>query len=221
MGEAYKTILAEGRGEFLESRSRFIGRAKPVGGDDEATAFIEEIQKQDWDATHHVWAYAIGASRERYSDGGEPRGTAGLPVLSVIRKEGLRDAVVVVTRYFGGVKLGAGGLVRAYTRGAKIALEAAGIIERRPYLRCTVRIGYPLIGAFQRELAVRGYRVQSAEYLEQASVAVFVPPQEKENLLALVGELTAGKGAVEAGPEVYLDLRLNADADKAEGLPGE
>jgi uncharacterized YigZ family protein len=119
MGEIYKTLQQEGRDEFTVSHSRFIGHATPVSAENDALAFIEKIRKSHWDATHNVWAYVFGTARERFSDDGEPRGTAGIPVLEVIRKEGLRDLAVVVTRYFGGIKLGAGGLVRAYTNGAK------------------------------------------------------------------------------------------------------
>ena len=205
MGEAYQTILSEGRDEFTLSRSRFIGWSKPVSSEEEALAFIETIRKSQWDASHNVWAYRIGASRERYSDDGEPQGTAGLPVLSVIRKEGLRDAVVVVTRYFGGVKLGAGGLIRAYTRGAKVALEAGKIILRRPFLSFAIRADYPYLGAIQRGFAAKGYPIKDTAYLEQVVITVLVPPEEKEALLTLAGELTAGSSTVVPGPEVYLE----------------
>ena len=205
MGEAYKTILSEGRDEFTVSRSRFIGWSNPVPDEEGALAFIETIRKRQWDASHNVWAYRIGASRERYSDDGEPQGTAGLPILSVIRKEGIRDAVVVVARYFGGVKLGAGGLIRAYTRGAKIALEAGKIIQRRPFPSFAIKTDYPYLGVIQREFAARGYLLKDTIYQERVAFTVLVPPEEKEALLTLVGELTAGNSTIAPGPEVYLE----------------
>lgn len=118
---SYRTIYEYGCDEFTEERSRFIGYAKPINSEEEAVEFVDEIKKKHKDATHNVWAYTVGPTMniQRYSDDGEPQGTAGIPALEVIKKEDLRDVVVVITRYFGGIKLGAGGLVRAYTRGAK------------------------------------------------------------------------------------------------------
>ena len=207
MLEAYKTIFLEGRDEFVVSRSRFIGWAKPVATEEDALSFIETVRKSLWDATHHVWAYVSGASRERYSDDGEPQGTAGLPVLDVIRKEGLRDTAVVVARYFGGIKLGTGGLVRAYSHAAKIALEAGQIIEKRLFLSFDVGVLYALTGKMQREFQNRGYFIQNTAYTDQVTLTVLVPPSEKGPLYALVADLTSGQGSLNAGPEVYLSFR--------------
>jgi len=126
----YRTIKYEADDSFVERRSRFIGYAKPVTTNEEAVAFINEIKAKHWDATHNVYAYVLRDGQiRRYSDDGEPQGTAGIPVLDVLLKENLTDLVVVVTRYFGGVLLGAGGLVRAYSHGAKIAVVAAKMIN--------------------------------------------------------------------------------------------
>ena len=206
MGEAYHTILQEGRDEFVVSRSRFICRSKPVTAEEDALSYIEKVRKEHWDATHNVWAYVIGASRERYSDDGEPQGTAGLPVLDAIRKAGLRDALVVVTRYFGGVKLGAGGLVRAYTQSATLALGAGRIIQRRPYLSFDVIAEYSLTGKIKRELGNRGYILKNITYLEKVTLTVLIPPEENEALRALVAELTAGQGILVAGDGECLDF---------------
>ena len=126
----YLTLRKESSDEFIEKRSRFIGYAKPVTTQEEAMDFINAIRAKHWDATHNVYAYVLrdGQSR-RYSDDGEPSGTAGVPVLDVLLKENITDCVVVATRYFGGVLLGAGGLVRAYSHTSKIAVEAAGIMK--------------------------------------------------------------------------------------------
>ncbi len=132
----YQTIAQEAADEFIEQRSRFIGYVKPVATEQEALDFINEKRQKHWDATHNVYAYVLREGNlRRYSDDGEPHGTAGVPTLEVLLKSDVTDVVVVVTRYFGGILLGAGGLVRAYTKGAKIALEAGGIITME---RCAV-----------------------------------------------------------------------------------
>ena len=197
--DAYLTLKQEGRDEFTVSRSRFIGRAGPVTTEEDALAFIEGIRKSNRDATHHAWAYILGDSRERCSDDGEPQGTAGLPILDVMRKQKLRDAAVVVTRYFGGVKLGAGGLVRAYTRGAKIALEAGVIITRRFYLSYHVSTGYSLSEKLQREFGNRGYRIKETVFLEQVTITVLIPPEEKDSFESLIAEITAGRSILIEG----------------------
>ena len=206
MAEAYKTIRQEGLDEFTVSRSRFIGCAAPITSEEDALALIDKVGKTYRDASHHVWAYTLGADRERCSDDGEPRGTAGLPVLEVIRKEGLRNVAVVVTRYFGGIKLGAGGLIRAYTHGAAIALEAGEIIERRPFLVCDVRVEYAAADRLRRELERRGYLLREPVYADRVTVTVLVPPDEEEALSALVADLTAGRGVMLAGPIKYQDI---------------
>ena len=126
----YLTLRKESSDEFIEKRSRFIGYAKPVTTQDEAMDFINQIRSKHWDATHNVYAYVLRDGQiRRYSDDGEPSGTAGVPVLDVLLKENITDCVVVATRYFGGVMLGAGGLVRAYSHTSKIAVDAAGIMK--------------------------------------------------------------------------------------------
>ena len=137
----YKTLHEFGMDEIIIEKSTFIGYAKPIKTEEEAIEFVNEIKKKHKDATHNVWAYTVGKTMniQRYSDDGEPQGTAGIPTLEVIKKEDLRDVVVVVTRYFGGVKLGAGGLVRAYTKGAKIGIDAAKVIEKVMYKKLELK----------------------------------------------------------------------------------
>ena len=147
MEDFYKTVLKEAQDEFTEKRSRFIGYCKPVKTEQEAVAFINEKRSIHWDATHNVYAYVLKEGNiQRYSDDSEPQGTAGVPTLDVIRKSGVVDCVVVVTRYFGGVLLGAGGLVRAYSHGAKIALDAANIITMENCFCCSVSMSYNQYG---------------------------------------------------------------------------
>lgn len=209
MLQPYKTILAPGQDEYIIQRSRFIGYAQPVQTEEEALAFIEGIRKKHWDATHNVWAYVIGIDGrcQRCSDDGEPQGTAGKPTLEVIRKEGLVNVAVVVTRYFGGIKLGAGGLVRAYTQGAKIGLAAGGLIRRLPYATYRLQTDYSLIGKFQREFEQRGYLIQNVLYTDKVQFHVLVPIEEKDRFLELVTELTAGQGDFAQGEDTYVNFQ--------------
>ena len=130
--EPYKTILGAGTGELAVKKSRFIGRATPATSADEAMAFVSEIKKRHWDAAHNAWAYVLRGGQMRCSDDGEPQGTAGMPALDVLRKEGLADCAVVITRYFGGALLGAAGLARAYAGACKAAIGAAGAVKMAP-----------------------------------------------------------------------------------------
>lgn len=139
----YETVEFENSDDFVEKKSRFIGYVKPVKTSDEALEFINKIKSKHWDATHNVYAYVLKENNiQRYSDDGEPSGTAGVPVLDVILKNGLVDVCVVVTRYFGGILLGAGGLVRAYSHGSKIALESGNIITMAPCKILSVKVDY-------------------------------------------------------------------------------
>ena len=157
MLKTYRTVKEFGQDEIVIEKSTFIGYAKPVTDEDEALAFIQEIKKKHRDATHNVPAYVLGEHNDiqRCNDDGEPSGTAGVPVLEVLKKEDVRDVAVVVTRYFGGIKLGAGGLVRAYTKGAKIALEAAGLITKVLYQVIVVSVDYTMLGALQNQLRLK------------------------------------------------------------------
>lgn len=146
MDNVYRTIHKYGQEEIIINKSRFIGYAKPIESEQEALDFIECIKSKHRDATHNVYAYVYGENSniQRFSDDGEPSGTAGIPTLEVIKKEDLRNVVVVVTRYFGGIKLGTGGLIRAYTKGAKIGLESGIIIEKVLHHKLKIRIEYTL-----------------------------------------------------------------------------
>lgn len=141
--QEYKTVEKEASDFFIEKKSKFIGYAKPVKTQEEAVEFISKIKSKHWDATHNVYAYVLRENNiQRYSDDGEPSGTAGVPVLDVMLKESLVDVCVVATRYFGGTLLGAGGLVRAYSHTSKIALEAAGIITMAQCSVMSVEVDY-------------------------------------------------------------------------------
>lgn len=145
--EEYRTILTPAEDEFIERKSRFIGHAQPIETEEDALSFIAQMKQKYWDATHNVHAYILdNGMLKRYSDDGEPQGTAGIPVLDVLQKEKVTGVAVVVTRYFGGILLGAGGLVRAYSHGAKIALDAAGIVTKRLCYVIQLNFDYAMYG---------------------------------------------------------------------------
>lgn len=204
----YRTIKDYGEDEIIIEKSKFIGYAKPVKTEGEAQAFIQEIKKKHWDATHNVWAYTLGENMDvqRYSDDGEPSGTAGIPSLEVIKKEDLRDVVVVITRYFGGIKLGAGGLVRAYTKGAKIGLEAGQIIERIPHEILCATVDYTLLGKVQNEVTSKGYVIKDTIYEENVTFEIYCPPSKLEELEELIRNLTSAQAKTRLEEPVYLDV---------------
>ncbi|GAB6088144.1 YigZ family protein [Alkaliphilus crotonatoxidans] len=206
MLESYRTVLRADQDEIIIERSRFIGYAAPVASEEEALQFIKEIKTRHWDATHNVHGYVIGEQNEiqRYSDDGEPSGTAGIPVLEVIKKENLRNVVVVVTRYFGGIKLGAGGLVRAYTKGAKIGLDAAQIVTKRSYELMNVKVDYTLLGKVQNELVQRGYHIKEVVYDAAVNFHVFIKAPEVERFKEWIIDLTNDRLEIEQKGAQYL-----------------
>ncbi|MDD7182136.1 MAG: YigZ family protein [Peptostreptococcus porci] len=204
----FRTLHSYGSDEYIVEKSKFIGHAKPVQTEEEARMFVEEIKQKYKDATHNVWAYTIGQNMniQRYSDDGEPQGTAGIPTLELIKKEDLRNVVVVVTRYFGGIKLGAGGLVRAYTKGAKLGLDAAKIVEKRPFVSVEIEIEYTLLGKIQNELSNNNYFVKEIEYADKVKINVFCESEKTEGLNKMILELTNANAKVSFGDEFYLSV---------------
>ncbi|MCC0703882.1 YigZ family protein [Clostridioides sp. ES-S-0049-02] len=202
----YRTLHEFGTDEITIEKSVFIGYAKPIQSEEEAVEFINEIKKKHKDANHNVWAYTVGQNMniQRYSDDGEPQGTAGIPTLEVIKKEDLRDVVVVVTRYFGGIKLGAGGLVRAYTKGAKLGLEAGKIISKAMYQEVKVKIDYTQLGKVQNELMNLGYFIKDTIYEDNVEIIVYSKLEDVENLSEKMIDITSGTGKIVLGEEFYL-----------------
>lgn len=200
----YQTIKARGQDEFVEKRSRFIGYACPVATAQEAMDFIGEIRAKHWDAAHNVYAYVLRESgQQRYSDDGEPQGTAGVPVLEVLLKEGITDAAVVVTRYFGGVLLGAGGLVRAYSHGAKLAVEA-GVLETMTLCReLELCCGYDQYAGVSGLIAASGGRVEETQFLEQVTLRFYLPVFAQESFEKALRDLTCGRVAARTVGEAY------------------
>lgn len=170
--QQYRTVLHENKDEFIERRSRFIGYVKPVTEEEDAIQYINEIKSKHWDATHNVYAYILRKNNiQRYSDDGEPQGTAGIPVLDVLRKEEVTDCVVVVTRYFGGILLGGGGLVRAYSHGSKIALDAGGIITMRLCVLASVACDYQFYGRLSSLIPEMGGKVTDSVFESDVRVS--------------------------------------------------
>ncbi|GAX89643.1 YigZ family protein [Effusibacillus lacus] len=205
MLSSYKTIKEYGEETIIIKKSRFIGYALPVETEEEAIRFVEAIRKKHWDATHNCYAYQIGSHDEiqRSNDDGEPAGTAGKPILEVIRKEGLKNTAVVVTRYFGGIMLGAGGLVRAYGQTAGAALKAAGIVTRSLFQTVYVGIDYTWLGKVENETLQAGYFVDSTEYSDRVRVSVLVPAEEAERYTKLITNATHGQAEIALGEPVY------------------
>lgn len=194
----YVTLAREAEAEFEKKRSRFIGRAAPVKSEEEAADLIRRVKADYPGATHYVWAYTMhGGAQARYTDDGEPSGTAGRPVLDVIVKSGCDDACVVVVRYFGGTLLGAGGLVRAYAHSAAIALEAAGIVAFEKYTELTLTCGYAEYQKYAVELERIGAIVDDTVFADSVTVRFAVRAPEAEPICARISELSAGRDRAE------------------------
>lgn len=190
----YRTIGKESSDEFIERKSRFIGYIKPVQTTEEAVAFINEIKSKHWDATHNVYAYVLREGQvRRYSDDGEPQGTAGIPVLDVLLKENLTDCVVVATRYFGGTLLGAGGLVRAYSHTAKIAVDAGGVITMKLCKILKVTCDYNFYGRLNSLIPDMGGVIDDAEFSDNVTVTFQMPVGIVPEFEAKLVDMSFGK----------------------------
>lgn len=189
----YLTLERAACAEFIERRSRFIGHCKPVGREEEATAFIAEIKARHWDASHNVYAYVLREGQlRRYSDDGEPQGTAGIPVLDVLQKSGVTDTVVVVTRYFGGVLLGAGGLVRAYSHGAKLAVEAGGVIQMRLCKELSLCCEYTQYGKISALIPSEGGVIDDTIFTDRVEILFHLSADGAGNIEKKLADSTSG-----------------------------
>lgn len=206
--QTYKTIKQYGEGEIVEKKSRFLGKIKPVETEEEAIAYIESIKKQYWDARHNCFAYIIGTKGEtvRCSDDGEPSGTAGKPMLEVLQNQGLCNVVAVVTRYFGGVLLGTGGLVRAYTQATQEALNEAQVCTMTPMSVMTVQTDYNAIGKIKYVLSQEEIPVLKEEYTSDVVVTFAVPFTQKEKMIKKLTEVTNGRAVLEQKEEIYMGI---------------
>ena len=181
-----------GEDEFIEKKSRFIGRAWPVETEEEALEKIQQMKKQHYDATHNCWAYIIKDGAVRFSDDGEPGGTAGMPMLQVLQREGLYNIVCVVTRYFGGILLGAGGLVRAYTKGAKIAVDAAGKSMKRVWTVVYLPCPYPFYERVKLLIAEFGGIIRETEFGAEVELELLFPEANVQPFFDKLTDMTSG-----------------------------
>ncbi len=204
----YKTILNTAEAEFEEKKSRFIANVRPVTCEEEALEFIEAIRSKYWNATHNVYAYSInrGTLVQRYSDDGEPSGTAGMPTLEVIKRMGLQDVVVVVTRYFGGTLLGASGLIRAYSKSASLGLEAAEIVTRKLCYNLNIIIEYTIFGRLQNMLISNNNIIKEIRYEQDVELCVLIEVGNEEKLMKDIVEVSNGRAIIDLGEKTYITL---------------
>lgn len=204
---SFKTVKEFASAAFTEKKSEFIGSVMPVKTNEEAVAFINKIKSENRKARHNVYAYILRDSNiTRYSDDGEPQGTGGMPVLEVLQKEGLCDICVVVTRYFGGILLGTGGLTRAYSKGCKIALDAAQIMEMHPAKTITVRVNYSLYGKISSLLPSFEAKVLSNDFSDDVCIRLMVRSENAAKLTEKITDESFGMSKIEISDEYYGDF---------------
>ncbi|NLL30198.1 MAG: YigZ family protein [Clostridiales bacterium] len=192
---SYITIRDFGEDKFIEKKSEFIGYAKRCESEEEAKAFVQEIKNLHKQATHNCYAYIIGEnmSIQRYSDDGEPQGTAGIPILEVIKKSNITDCAIVVTRYYGGILLGTGGLTRAYTKGASIAIKAAGIVEKVKGVRLLLNMEYDMLGKVQYICGKNNWHIEDTEYTDKVVVHILSEIENADKIEKEMAEASNGK----------------------------
>ncbi len=204
----YFVPAGSGEAEFVEKRSSFLGHVRFVETEDAAREFINEMKKKHYDARHNCWCYIIRGGAVRYSDDGEPQGTAGLPMLEVFKREEVENVVCVVTRYFGGVLLGTGGLLRAYTKSAKDALDAAGIAAVRRWVKLEAACPYSLLERMKTECFALEGAVSDVEYGADVRMTLLLPETKSEEFQARVTELSAGQSRAQAVGEELMPVRV-------------
>lgn len=204
----YRTILNCATAEFEEKKSRFIANVKPVSDENDAVDFINSLKTKYWNASHNVYAYSINNDTliQRYSDDGEPSGTAGMPVLEVIKRMGIQDIVVVVTRYFGGTLLGASGLIRAYSRSATLGLEAAEEVTRKLCLNVNIVVEYTLFGKLQNMLMLNNNIIKDIQYGQDVELCVLIEVGSEERLISEITDNTNGRAIIDIGDKTYITL---------------
>ena len=190
--EDYLVPRGVGQAEYIEKKSRFLGGVYPVTSEQEAKEILERVRKQHYDARHNCWCYILKSGQKRYSDDGEPQGTAGQPMLNVFEREGVVAVLCIVTRYFGGILLGAGGLCRAYTKAAKDALDAAGISKMQPWVRQQITVPYALFERAKLLIAAQEGTVEDAQYWADILITYRIPEGADERLRTALREASSG-----------------------------
>lgn len=205
--ESYKTIGCAATAEYVEKRSRFIASVYPVTAESEAVSLISKAKQQYWDARHNVYAYRIRSGNlARYSDDGEPQGTAGVPMLDILIKEEIFDCVGIVTRYFGGVLLGTGGLVRAYSHSLKSAVEKAGIVTVRQCCKCTLSCDYQSYSKIQSLLINGGAKLSEPQFSENICLSFTIPEDAADILQKALCDATSGKYKFQIKEKIFCKL---------------
>ncbi|CAH0132801.1 IMPACT family member YigZ [Peribacillus simplex] len=206
----YLTVAGRGEHEIVIEKSRFISHIARVETEDAAQAFIQEIKKKHKDATHNCSAYMIGEQNQiqKALDDGEPSGTAGVPILEVLKKKELKDTAVVVTRYFGGIKLGAGGLIRAYSKATSEGINTTGVVIRKLMRVISTTVDYTWLGKLENELRSSIYQIKEIQYLDQVNILVYVEETQKETYTAWITELTNGQGHITEEEMLYLEEKF-------------
>ncbi|GAA0428362.1 MAG: YigZ family protein [Bacillota bacterium] len=211
MLDSYLTVKLEGRDELTIQKSRFIGYVKRVETEEAAQSFIQEIKKKHHDATHNCSAYLVGEHDQiqKANDDGEPSGTAGVPILEVLKKQHLKDTVVVVTRYFGGIKLGAGGLIRAYGSTTSQAIKTTGVVKRQRMQGFSVTVDYTQSGKLEHEIRRSKYRLEGINYSDKVEFVVFVEIGQEEEFKETIVDLTSDQAVMTPTNTIYMEIDMN------------
>lgn len=206
----YKTVKPYGESEFIIQKSRFLSFVKRVETEEDALDFIQEIKKLHHTATHNCSAYMIGEHDQiqKANDDGEPSGTAGVPILEVLKKQQLQDTVIVVTRYFGGIKLGGGGLIRAYGRAASEGIAATGTVERRLHVLTKTSIDYTWLGKVENEVRQSDYPLEEIIYEEDVELLLYVPVEDEKVFRNWMTELTNGQAEITVAGHKFLEFAI-------------
>lgn len=197
--KSFKTIDTQAEAQIIEKKSKFIANVCPVSSEDEAKQFIAQIKKKYFDARHNCFAYVIdgAVTIQRFSDDGEPSGTAGKPILDIIVNQDIKNVVIVVTRYFGGILLGTGGLVKAYGKSAKEGLIAGKIVQMLPYFKINIKIDYQLAGKVQYEINTNNYFIKDIVYTDLVEFIIYVDEKKAESFIKDIINLTNSKAIIE------------------------
>ena len=216
MLDQYFTVKKEGSDEIIIQRSRFIGYVRRVETEEAAQSFIQEIKKKHHDATHNCSAYMIGEHDQiqKANDDGEPSGTAGVPMLEVLKKQGLKDTAIVVTRYFGGIKLGAGGLIRAYGNTTSQAIQTTGIVKRQLMQGFLITVDYTLLGKLENVLRNSEHILESIDYLEQVALLVYVKKENSQDFQEWIIDLTNDQAVITTKDLAYIEIDVASTSDE-------
>lgn len=211
MRKNYTTVKGYGESEIILSKSRFLTYVERVETEEEALQFIEKIKKMHASATHNCSCYMIGEHDQiqKANDDGEPTGTAGVPMLEVLKKQGLQDTVVVVTRYFGGIKLGGGGLIRAYSKATSEGIAAAQVVERKRHYLMKIAIDYVWLGKLENEIRGSVYTLRDIQYAENVEIYVHVLKEEEQTFTEWITELTNGQAVVTTEDSLFIEFLKN------------